>query len=288
MILSYNVENFTQDIICSHNISIESKNQDFHLHNGYEIYLFLRGDVNYFVEQSVYKLKRANLLIFNSQEIHRPTFLSQQPYERVIIHFLPQVIEKLSTENTNLLECFTNRSLGKNNIILLSENDLNCFLELSYKIIGIIKNNQYAADILSRSYLCELLVMLNRKFQDIVQTEQYNISYKVQEILSYINLNLDSKLSLDILEKTFSTNRYYLCRLFKQETGSTIYNYIILKKIALAKQLLSENNNVTEVCMMTGFNDYSNFIRTFKKVTGYSPANYNKLHNSCDIIIHNQ
>lgn len=277
----YNVENFTSEIMCNHSISIESKNQEFHLHNGYEIYLFLRGDVNYFVEQSSYKLKRGNLLIFNNKEIHRPTFLSKEPYERITIHFLPQAIEIFCTEKTNLIECFINREIGKNNIILLDENQLNCFLELSYKIIGCLKNSRYADDVLVKLYLIEILVIINKKYrQNQIEVEQYQISDKIQQILSYINLNLNSKLSLAILEKKFCTNRYYLSRLFKKETGSTIYNYILTKRIALAKQLLSEGNNVTEACMMCGFNDYSNFIRTFRTVTGYSPNNYNKFHNN--------
>lgn len=279
VILSYNIENFTNEIICNHSISIESKNQEFHLHNGYEIYLFLRGNVNYFVEQAAYKLKRGNLLIFNNKEIHRPTFLSKEPYERIVIHFLPQVAEKMSTSKTNLLDCFLKREIGTNNITLFTENQLNCFLELAYKLIGATSSNGYADDILANSYLAEILVMINRIYQINTEVEKHQISIKIQHILAYINLNLTSNLSLDTLEKRFATDKYYLSRLFKKETGSTIYNYILVKRIALAKQLLSEGKNVTETCILSGFNDYSNFIRTFKKVTGYSPNKYSKLDN---------
>jgi AraC-like DNA-binding protein len=51
-----------------------------------------------------------------------------------------------------------------------------------------------------------------------------------------------------------------------------------LKRIALAKQYLIEGYNVSESCELSGFNDYSNFIRTFKNITGYSPTNYLKLY----------
>ncbi|WP_081743881.1 helix-turn-helix domain-containing protein [Eisenbergiella tayi] len=48
------------------------------------------------------------------------------------------------------------------------------------------------------------------------------------------------------------------------------------KKTAAAKQLLAEGKTVTETCYLSGFNDYNNFIRTFKKITGTSPGQYQK------------
>ncbi|MBQ3028199.1 MAG: AraC family transcriptional regulator, partial [Lachnospiraceae bacterium] len=41
-----------------------------------------------------------------------------------------------------------------------------------------------------------------------------------------------------------------------------------------AKALLQEGASVTEACYRSGFNDYANFIRSFKKVTGVSPGKY--------------
>ncbi len=287
----YNIENFSDrknpNIFAFHknteNPQNTSQQTDFHLHNFYELYLFLHGDVNYFIEQSAYKLKKGNLLIMNTQEIHRVTFLSDSSYERLVLHFSPTLVSSLSSSETNLSNCFMNRTNGTNNILTLNDKQIEYYTYLATNLINCIDEDNYGNDILINSYASQILVMINKLYNqsdnsaEDIYSENPLLSKTLREILLFINNHISDDLSLEILEKTFSLNRYHLSRIFKKETGSTVYNYILLKRIALAKQLLIEGNNVTEVCMMCGFKDYSNFIRTFKKITGYSPAKYNKL-----------
>lgn len=251
----------------------------FHLHNSFEIYLFLSGDVNYFVEQSIYHLKRGTLLIFNNTEIHRAVNLSSKTYERIVISFHPQIVEKFSTEHTNLLSCFLDRKKGQNNAILLSKKQLDIYLALTTMLIETSNSEEYGDDVLTTTYLIQILIFLNKIYKhDEITLEQYPLSKKLQDVLTFIDEHLTEDLSLDIISNNFSLNKSYLGRLFKKETGSTIYNLIMIKRISLAKQLLSEGKNVSEACCLSGFNDYSNFIRTFKQITGYSPNKYHKLH----------
>ncbi|MGN0996040.1 MAG: helix-turn-helix domain-containing protein, partial [Candidatus Ventricola sp.] len=58
--------------------------------------------------------------------------------------------------------------------------------------------------------------------------------------------------------------------------GLPLKQFIVTKKIALAKQLLDESCSVTQVCERCGFGDYSNFIRTFTKTVGISPLQWRK------------
>ncbi|AJH00785.1 hypothetical protein LF65_04245 [Clostridium beijerinckii] len=250
-------------------------NTTFHLHNSFEIYLFLQGNVNYWVDQSLYHLKRGTLLIFNNQEIHRVVNPSLKEYERLLIHFRPQIIKPFNTDNTNLLSCFTDREKGQNNAILLLNKQLDIFLSLAKKLSDALHSEQYGSDVLTKNYLIEMLIFINRLYQqnnDIL--EQHPLSKRLQDILDFIELNLSEDLSLDRISSHFSLDKSYLSRLFKSETGSTIYNFILLKRISLAKQLLSEDKNVSETCSLSGFNDYANFIRAFKKITGCSPSHY--------------
>ena len=79
--------------------------------------------------------------------------------------------------------------------------------------------------------------------------------------MDYIDANLSPELSLQSIAACFSIDRYYLSHLFRQQTGSTLYQYILIKKIAAAKQYLLDGKTVTETCYLSGFNDYNNFIR---------------------------
>lgn len=272
----YYYQHFQNNITAGHNYSSKIMHNDFHVHNTYEIYFFLQGDVNYFVEQSSYKLQKGNLLIFNNQEIHKAVSLSDAPYERVVIHFDSQIIKPLCTEKTDLLKCFHNHQIGNNNIILLDETMTNHFLSTALQLINNLENDAYGSDVLPLTYLVQLLVMINHLFHNTKQTMTSILSPKILPILQYIDTHLAENLSLDSLSKVVSLDKYYLSHLFKQNTGSTIYQYILAKRIALSKQLLVQGKSVTQVCELSGFNDYSNFIRTFRKSCGTSPGNFTR------------
>lgn len=263
-------------ILAWHDYTDRAITNSFHLHSDYEIYFFIQGNVNYFVEQSSYKLQRGNLLNFNSKEIHRAVNLTDTPYERIIIYFKPQMIKQFCTDHSNLLACFENRKQGENNTTLLDTNKSNYFISTAMQLIHYMNSDSYGSDLMALTYLIQILVMVNETFLSKKQTISSILSPKVTPVLQYIDSHLTSNLSLDLLSKELSMDKYYLSHLFKKHTGSTIYQYILTKRIALAKQLLQEGNNVTDTCLMSGFNDYSNFIRTFKKATGMSPGNFEK------------
>lgn len=276
---NYRYDYFCEDISAGHGYSEKASNNEFHLHNSYEIYLFLQGNVNYFIEQSCYKLQKGNLLIFNSQEIHKAVILTDSLYERITIHFKPQMIQNLCTAKTDLLSCFQNRETGFNNIALLDANELNYFMSTATQLIDKLERDEYGCDVLPVAYLIQLLVMINNIYSNKKLAMTSIITPKIQTTLQYIDLHLIDDLSLDNLSKALSIDKYYLSHIFKQDTGSTLYQYILMKRIALAKQLLRNGSSVTEACQQAGFNDYSNFIRTFKKITGISPSIFGKRFN---------
>jgi AraC-like DNA-binding protein len=250
---------------------------DFHLHDGFEIYFLISGDVNYFVEKKVYPLNYGDLIITNSYEVHKPSFQSGKVYERIILQFKAELPEIFSLPQFYLLNCFMNRPLGSRNKISLNKNQLEEFLILLNRIENASNFNFPGDEILQLTSFIELLVFVNRAFEDIQLVEEYpNVPEKLVPILDYIDNNLDSELSLELFENNFYINKFYLCRLFKESTGINIHEYVTFKRISKAKKLLSIGLNVTDSCMMSGFIDYSNFIRVFKKIVGISPGQYKK------------
>lgn len=254
-------------------------NADFHLHNHFEIYFFIAGNVHYFVEKKVYPLRYGDLLVINSHEIHKPSIQSPEIYERITIHFNPQIIQLFDSPNFDLLNCFINRPIGEQNKINLNLNQQEEVFKLLQRFEHLNKNNTQGSEILNLTYFMELLVYINRVFLSIPSSEeQPNVPGNLLAILDYIDNNLVNDLSLEFLEKHFYINRFYLSRLFKKTTGSNLRDYIIYKRISLAKKLLVKGHNVSDVCQMSGFNDYANFIRTFKQTVGMSPGHYGKSH----------
>ena len=92
------------------------------------------------------------------------------------------------------------------------------------------------------------------------------------KIIRYINRHITEKISLEETAKKFFISKYYLCRLFKKQTGLTVTSYINSKRIAMAQHLLSRGEPPTEVAYSVGFCDYSTFYRAYVKETGRAPS----------------
>ncbi len=250
---------------------------DFHLHDVYEIYFLISGDVNYFVENKIYELNHGDLMITNQYEIHKPFFKSDKTYERICIQFGNEIPALYSTEEFNLLYCFNNRKKGERNRIELNESQRQELMELMNSLEQVSGKKQKHDIILRNTYFVQLLVLLNNAFLSTSSGDDpTGMSAKIFPVLDYINENLQGDLSLEFIEHKFYINKYYLSRLFKKYTGMNLHQYIIYKRLARAKELLSEGMSVTDTCYMTGFNDYSNFFRMFKKIIGIAPGVYKK------------
>ncbi|MBM7565503.1 AraC family transcriptional regulator [Paenibacillus sacheonensis] len=251
----------------------------FHLHQGCEIYFLIRGDVNYFVDKAVYPLQHGDLVITNEHEIHKPALTTDAVYERVTIEFDPALIALFQTADMNLLQCFYDRPIGEHNIIKLSEHDQTALSALFAKYADLQKQPFPEAPLLKLGCLLEILVLVQRCFHKNKEKEsRLDLPPQLSPILAYLDQHLAEDLSLERLEGLFFISRFHLSRLFKKHTGSTIHEYILYKRIALAKTLLREGRSVTEASMDAGFNDYSGFLRVFKKKVGLLPRQYAKQH----------
>ena len=263
------------DISASHGNTPYALTKDFHFHDNYELFLFLNGEAQAFVEQSRYMLRRGSLLTFNPNEIHKASNLGTAPYERITVHFNPKLIYALPLQNSNLLACFQNHMPGVGNAALLCGEKLTEFCTLAEKLIALLSTECYGKDALTLAYLAQLLVMANEAFLASTPAP-LPMSGFVAAAMAHIDANLAAPLSLAGIARYLNVDSYYLSHQFKTQTGGSLYHYILMKKISLAKTLLAEGNTVTQVCEQAGFQDYNNFIRTFKKYDGLAPGQYKK------------
>lgn len=214
----------------------------------------------------------------NNHEIHKPSFSPGEPYERIVVHFDSAIPQSLGSPSFNLLNCFTNRPSGEQNLISLSRKQCEEILMHFGKMEVLEGETSNGSDILKLASFLELLVFINRVFSSTLpaEDESPSVPEKLVPVLDYIDSNLENDLSLEFLEHHFYINRFYLTRLFKKVTNSSLHEYIQYKRISRAKMLLSDGYNVTEACTKSGFNDYSNFLRMFKRTVGTSPGQYLK------------
>ena len=103
------------------------------------------------------------------------------------------------------------------------------------------------------------MVYLNRIFlekQYIFDKKSYTFDSQIANILQYINHNLKADLSVEALAAKYYVSKYHLMRKFKEETGYTLHNYIVNKRLLMARTLISEGMPVIKAAQESGFAEY--------------------------------
>lgn len=252
----------------------------YHNHDFYEIFFFISGNVTYLIEGTSYRLKAGDILLVNNRELHKPVIEEGQPYERIVLWLNPELLKRQSMDGTDLTDCFESSSKLRHNLLRPEGEQSTLFKSILGRLEKAISNSSYGSSILQSLYVTEFIVCLNKAFKDFPEnTAEVDVGYneKISSIISYINENLDSELSLDFISEKFYVSKYHLLREFKKYAGYTIHKYIRKKRLIKAKALLREGMQVSEVYIRCGFGDYSNFIRSFKQAYGLSPKKYSGL-----------
>jgi YesN/AraC family two-component response regulator len=92
---------------------------------------------------------------------------------------------------------------------------------------------------------------------------------------SYIESHLGEKLSEKSLAELCGMSSFHFSRTFKQVCGVTFRDFVIKTRIKKAAELLTNPNlSITEISYEVGFQDLSNFSRTFRRYTGKSPSTH--------------
>lgn len=247
----------------------KQSNYYMHLHDNYEIFCFLSGDAKYAVEGVIYPLFKNDIMVMRRSESHRLVLLSDKTYRRIIVSFT-------LSENTDgflnkIMEPFEERELGKFNrypASLFPNSNLPYYLE---RICNTTDKS------IQTAYLTVFLKELSEQFAYLKSTESAAQTNKCAEILRYINCHLTEPLSLQALSERFFISKSQLNRNFKQVVGTTIWEYIVEKRVLLAKNLLEKGEKPVNVYLLCGFGDYTSFYRAYNKKFGIPPSETKKL-----------
>jgi AraC-like DNA-binding protein len=98
---------------------------------------------------------------------------------------------------------------------------------------------------------------------------------QIRAVLEYIEQHYSSNITLSSMASVAGMNPKYFCRIFKEVTQQTPMDYVIFYRVEQAAEMLINTDlSVLEIAMECGFNDYSYFIRTFKKLKSATPKQY--------------
>lgn len=246
----------------------------YHYHDFHKVIVFLSGKAAYHIEGKSYYLKPWDILLVNRHAIHKPEIDFSVPYERFVLWIQDDIAQ------SDLLRCFQKANDRSFNLIRLDSQTQERLKQLLYELESALKeevqtDSRFGSDLLGNALFTQFMVYVNRIFlekQYIYDTRSYSSDSQIEELLRYINHNLTEDLSIETLSRKYYLSKYHMMRKFKEETGYTIHNYIISKRLLLARTKISEGTPILKAAQLSGFSDYTTFSRAYKKQFGTAPS----------------
>lgn len=145
------------------------------------------------------------------------------------------------------------------------------------RLYKIAASSSYVRDMEVNTYLSELLSLLMADSWHPDEVQKGTKKTNLIEIKNYLDENYSKKISLDDLSERYFINKFYLTRVFKEQFGVSINNYLLSVRITHAKnELRFTNKSAEQIGIDCGIGDIYYFSRVFKKVEGISVREYRK------------
>ena len=249
---------------------------ELHHHDFYEVYLLLRGRVEYIVENQIYRMRPGDWMLTSPLELHQARIATDaDAYERFVLWIARPYLDRLSTPRTSLTRCFDTSVSTHTNLLRLpgaAGAQLRASIE---RLASLRASREYGNDLLAQVALVELMIGINRAAEERGDSRPAGSSDQVVDaVLHYINEHYSESLTLDQLAEQFFISKYHLLRKFDAQVGTTVHRYILQKRLINAKQLLAGGVLPNEVCQYCGFGDYANFYRAFKAEYSQTPRQF--------------
>jgi YesN/AraC family two-component response regulator len=270
------------------NKSIESEKPHLHAHDFLEIAYVASGNGIHIIGENEYTVSKGNLFIINYNVPHEFRSIPNSNAKLVIYNctFQPEFL------NNSLVGCkdfsdVTNNLLFKTIFPEEVESpvDIN-LMEYEYNSIQNIyekMHREYVAMIpgyieLLRAYIIELLISVFRifnssnKLKDPIENSRNLI---IEKAILYLKNNYTKDIKLDDLSMMSFLSKNYFCKIFKDCTGLTVFEYAQNIRIEEACKLLKNTDKkVIEIAMSVGYKDLKFFNKVFKRYTAITPSEY--------------
>lgn len=250
---------------------------EVHHHDFYEVYYLLSGEVEYWVDGRIIRMHAGDLLLINPLELHRPIVdADSQVYERIVLWINKDYLESLHSDQMDLSRCFDTSLPNHTHLIRPPASERSVLTAWMGEMVREYYSRELGGYLSAYGLFLQFMVQLNRMSQKdaTLQEETQQLSTLVQNTLSFISENLGQPMTLESIASRFYVSKYYLSHAFSREVGVSVYRYIMLRRLLMARQLLTAGETAGQVCRSCGFADYTSFYRAFKSEYGISPREF--------------
>lgn len=242
---------------------------EVHYHRHYEIYYLISEKQTYFIDKSSYNIKQGSFVVIRPGTIHKTAY--GIPTTRIIINFNEIFLKKYITSRAKkVLLAFFDKA-----VIIPDVDDTKNVLTILEKISKAVSEKQ---DDEVFFQLCNLFNILNASPAMPAQNKKKAVPI-LNLILNYIEDNFSTIENLDEISENLKVSKFYICKLFSSNLGTTFVNYLTMIRLKKAEELLESKQKygINKIASSCGFNSPSYFCSLFRKKHGLSPLKYREL-----------
>lgn len=258
---------------------VEGKSVDYyHWHQCLEVLYIEAGVGIVVVDNQQYTLRPGRIFIFPQGKLHKVTVESSQSniYKRNILHIDASVL-------TSYFNAFNEFRVVLENI---SATDSKAFVYDLGQSQDYIRRmlDLYEVKYRSVSNKVEVMAVLLLNLFQLFSEDAYvrtaatgKISSKIMRL---IERDFRTRLTLKDIAENLDISQSYASRVFRKETGGTIQEYLLIRRVKYACDLLENTKlSVAQIAELAGFNHATYFIRCFKELLGCAPLRYRNRQN---------
>ena len=235
------------------------KNYNKHSHTFYEFVYIAEGEIEYFVENRKYALKKGDVLLVKPGQIHFGHKLVKSPCIRFCLGFVPQALENGELA-ASIFDKGEHLSVGANSV----------FSTLIYLTKQKLQLSENQASKFIKNMMDAMIISLEDYSAGFSTSEQES-STLIEKTIKFINGNLSKINCVEDISSAMFFSKSHLGHLFKSEMNMGIMDYVRMKKVILANKLITDGKNPTDVYLECGFSNYPSFYRAYLSFFGVSP-----------------
>lgn len=234
------------------------KGKEFHIFN--EIVFLIEKEAEFASDTINQQIGSGTLVIIPKEHYHQFELVGkEEDYHRYILQF-----ENVAGLETLIKECLDTVKVFTN----VSKSILTLFDSLANSITSV---NEEEQKILLKAILPLMLMELkyNTDATGITVSQDDPV---IQKVLNYINQHYLDNICVDSISVELNYSKTYISHRFKKIMHTSVYNYILQKKLIHAYNLIRNGTSASDTALICGFKEYSGFYKVFKKHFGFPPS----------------